>query len=138
LAHKNAKLNNVAQEIHFINSDLFNSFPDTLKYSFDVILFNPPYLPSFDELNSTSSPHTEIDRTWDGGLMGIELTIRFLHSLIFYITRGKKSLVYFISSSNAELDLLNNTLSKLGYTNEIVTKEHIFFEDILLNRILIE
>lgn len=137
-AKENAKHNKVADKIHFIQSDLFQGFPDNLKHSFDVIIFNPPYLPSLNNVNPKEPKFVKQDKIWDGGLEGIELTIKFLELARSYLSYKKKSLLYFISSSRADLDQLEISITKLGYMNEVVQKEHIFFEDILLNRIIIE
>jgi len=55
-SQKNAERNGV--EIQCILSDLF----ENVNGAFDVILFNPPYLPKEDW-----SSREKGDRTWDGG-----------------------------------------------------------------------
>ncbi len=46
LSKKNAKKNGLEKQIVFIHSNLFNNFPISLKHKFNIIFFNPPYLPS--------------------------------------------------------------------------------------------
>ena len=43
-AQMNERRNNIDKKINFIHSDLFESFPDHLKNTFDIIIFNPPYV----------------------------------------------------------------------------------------------
>ncbi|MGV9172132.1 MAG: HemK2/MTQ2 family protein methyltransferase [Promethearchaeia archaeon] len=137
VAQKNADLNGVKDEIHFIFSDLFQSFPKNLKHSFDIIIFNPPYLPSFKNVNAKTQKPVKNDLDWDGGPQGIEVTVKFLKSVNGYLSRDKQNLIYFISSSHADVDRLHRIISNLGYIHQVVQKMHVFFEDIFLNRIIV-
>ncbi len=131
-AKLNAKANKYENAINFIKSDLFKSFPENLKKSFDFIIFNPPYLPS-SNIIIESSNKTKIDHSWDGGQKGIEIFMKFLSEVKDFIKNS--SYIYYISSSRSELDELNEYIVKSGFKNEILVKKHIFFEDIILNRI---
>lgn len=73
-------------------SDLF----DSVKGKFDVIVFNPPYLPG-----ETSEIGDE--EIWSGGKKGREVTERFLERVQDYLTEEGK--VYFIVSSLSDLEL---------------------------------
>ncbi|MFO8017472.1 MAG: HemK2/MTQ2 family protein methyltransferase [Promethearchaeia archaeon] len=138
IAHSNACKNHVSPQIQFIKSDLFQSFSSELKNSFDIVIFNPPYLPSFYNVGGKSNKNLSEDRIWNGGPKGIEVILKFLDSAKKYITRDKKSYLYFISSSKADLRQLNRTLSDLGYMNQVIEKKHVFFEDIYLNRAFLQ
>ncbi|MFX1392275.1 MAG: HemK2/MTQ2 family protein methyltransferase [Promethearchaeota archaeon] len=131
-AKSNEKANNFENEIIYIQSDLFKSFPDNLKNSFDIIVFNPPYLPS-SELINDSINKAKIDYSWDGGKKGYEITIRFLENLNKFIK--KTSYIYYISSSRSDLNKLVNYLVEKGFKTQILEKKHTFFEDIILNRL---
>jgi len=134
-AKSNEKVNNFENEIIFIQSDLFKSFPDTLKNSFDIIVFNPPYLPS-SELINDSINKAKIDYSWDGGKKGYEIIIKFLENVNKFIK--KDSYMYYISSSKSNLNKLVDYIVEKGFKNQILEKKHIFFEDIILNRLEIE
>jgi len=135
-AKNNEKLNNVNNKIHFIQSDLFNSFPDKLKNSFDVIIFNPPYLPSIEYHDSNKKP-SKLDISWDGGFKGNEVFLRFIKQFHLFIKLDSPSFGYYISSSCTDLDELNIQIEKCNLFNEVLLKKHVSFEDIILNRISI-
>ncbi len=133
-AKRNEILNNFHNEIVFLQSDLFKSFPESLKSSFNIIVFNPPYLPSsplFKDKNITKN----IDRSWDGGLNGYEVLIEFIKKVKNFLNLQKTYHVYYTSSSRTNLDELHKNINDLGFKVEILEKRHIFFEDIFLNRI---
>jgi release factor glutamine methyltransferase len=133
-AKKNQKLNNIGEQITFIQSDLFKSFPDHLKSSFNIIIFNPPYLPS-SELSENENIKLKKDYTWDGGTKGIELILQFLGEAKHFLNLEKDHYIYYISSSRTPLDILNKKIINLGYNYEVLDKKHYFFEDIILNRL---
>lgn len=136
-AKKNEKMNKISPPIHFIQSNLFQNFPQKLQGKFEIIIFNPPYLPSSKEINCGKNKH-KIDYSWDGGPTGNEILISFLENMKMYLNWKKSNLIYFVTSSNADLDGLSTTIKKLGYKNEIISRIHVFFEDVFLNRIKLE
>jgi release factor glutamine methyltransferase len=110
---------------------LFKSFPDSLKSLFNIIVFNPPYLPS----SPLITDNKKIDHSWDGGLKGFEILIEFIKKVRNFLNLQKSHYIYYISSSRTNLEELNITLDDLKFKSEIVKRKHIFFEDIILNRI---
>ena len=92
-ARKNQEINNIPNEIELIHSDLFVAFPDSLKHSFDIIIFNPPYLPT--------SENDKVDHWFDtatnGGPDGLKVTKRFIEQVKKYLT--SKGYAYFVFSS---------------------------------------
>ncbi len=130
----NEKLNNIENQIEFIQSDLFKSFPDDLKHSFDIIVFNPPYLPS-SNLIETNKIKTNIDYSWNGGLKGHDIILEFLDGAKSFLNMKRRSYIYFISSSRTNLFKLNKSIIEKRFHNAVLTKKHIFFEDIILNRV---
>ncbi|MFX1488692.1 MAG: HemK2/MTQ2 family protein methyltransferase [Promethearchaeota archaeon] len=133
-AKNNEQLNNKNGQIQFLLSDLFKSFPENLKSTFNIIIFNPPYLPS-SEISNVKKVKEKKDLGWDGGLLGFELIIRFLHDAKYFLNLEKEHYVYFISSSRTPLDALNKEIRDLGYYYEVLVRKHFFFEDIILNRL---
>lgn len=134
LAKNNAKLNGFTDQIRFIHSDLFDSFPSSLKHFLDVIIFNPPYLPSFNSESQFSVQHP-IDQTWDGGVKGHELFIKFLKQARDFLNLDRNPRIYYVCSSKVKEEELDAKIDSLDYAKTFLDKRHLFFEDIVLNRL---
>jgi len=135
-AKRNEKLNGLSEKITFIKSNLFNSFPESLKGKFDIIIFNPPYLPSIEKEDILRSE--ESDLSWDGGIKGFEIFLKFLDQVKKFMNFEHTSFIYYISSSKTDLKELDRKISEHRFKNEELDKKHIFFEDIILNRLTLK
>ncbi|MGM0469104.1 MAG: HemK2/MTQ2 family protein methyltransferase [Promethearchaeati archaeon] len=135
-AKRNEKLNGLSEEITFIKSNLFGSFPESLKGRFDIIIFNPPYLPSIEKEDIFKSE--ENDRSWEGGIKGFEIFLKFLVQVKKFMNFEYKSFIYYISSSKTDLKELDRKILEQGFKNEEMDKKHVFFEDIILNRLTLK
>lgn len=85
-AKQNAELNNV--KVKTVRSNLF----DNLEGKFDLIVFNPPYLPE---------EQTENSRAWAGG-KNLEIITRFIKEAKRHLESDAKILVVISSLSNPE------------------------------------
>ena len=132
-AKLNQKANEIYDEINFIHSDLFNSFPDSLKNLFNIIIFNPPYLPSSRLIKGEQKK--DIDYSWNGGEKGYEVLINFLENVIPFINLKKKHYIYCITSSRMNLRETYKLITSLDYNFQILKKNHLFFEDLFLIRL---
>ncbi len=92
-AQKNSERNQI-KNIEVLKSDLF----EKIKDKFDLIIFNPPYVPS-EEVSEIQ------DKSWSGGNSGREETDRFLAQFNFYLRKGGQILLLQSSLSNIELTL---------------------------------
>ncbi|MFX0080817.1 MAG: HemK2/MTQ2 family protein methyltransferase [Candidatus Hodarchaeota archaeon] len=133
-AKGNEILNKINYEIEYFQSDLFKSFPDSLRSKFNIIVFNPPYLPTSSVIKESTNKKA-IDHSWDGGYKGIEILTDFLKEAKKFLNLKNPHYVYYISSSSSKIDELDKQIIDLGYENEKLEKIHMFFEDIILNRI---
>ena len=102
-----------------IHSDLFSK----IKGKFDLIVFNPPYLPEnkFDKNKDTS-----------GGKLGNETAIRFLNQAQNHLNKNGAILLV-VSSFTPKIDF-----PKLGYKKKVLLTKKIFYEELSvleLNRI---
>jgi len=114
-AKRNAARNNVRLEV--VHGDLFDKIPG----SFDVIAFNPPYLPG--EPTST----TWIEKAWSGGEEGSEVAVRFLRDAWRHLNPGGR--IYMILSSvGGFMSVLKAT--KERYDAEMLIEQRMFFESI--------
>lgn len=130
----NERTNNYKDNIAFIESDIFRKFPPNLQHSFDIIVFNPPYLPSIN-YKEKNIVQKRSDSNWDGGERGFEVFLEFLRQVKNFLNSEQKYYIYYISSSSTDLSQLNNELEILGFQNSVLNKKHVFFEDIILNRL---
>ena len=133
-AKKNEKLNVSKGKIHFIHSNLFQSFPAKLHNKFNIIIFNPPYLPALEDNGNNS--FSDLDHSWSGGEMGYETLIEFFNEVLKFLNLAPNTvaLLYYITSSRVEKENITEKLNYLGFQTEEVAKTHIFFEDIILNK----
>jgi release factor glutamine methyltransferase len=118
-ARANAFRNDLKMEV--VESDLF----DEVKGFFDVITFNPPYLPSDGE------PSSWVERSWSGGSDGSEIVMRFLDKAWFHL--GPKGRIYVVLSSLGSLRSVLRS-ARERYEGEMLTEKHMFFESIFAYR----
>ncbi len=105
----NARLNKI--ELKVVKSNLFSS----INEKFDIIAFNPPYLPTKGE-----------DIAWDGGENGIEVLKKFFRDALRYLNENGR--IYFIASSLSGIDELIKKFST--YEFKKLKEKAFFFERI--------
>ena len=121
-ANLNAKNNSSALHTipHIIQSDLFSE----IAGRFDLIIFNPPYLPESGEIADR-----KIAIQMESGPGGNETIRRFLKAAPEHLVTGGKIIT--VSSSFADSKELHEIISASGLEMEKAEKLHIFFEDII-------
>jgi release factor glutamine methyltransferase len=102
-------------EIEARESDLF----ENVEQKFDLIAFNPPYLPGEKGVGD--------EEIWRGGEKGTELTERFLENIDSYLTEEGYAVV--ILSSRADHERITEK-----YELEILRTEKLWFETLFLAR----
>jgi len=109
------------KKIIFLVSDLFENVKNK---KFDVIVFNPPYLPQ--ELKVK-------DLTLEGGKKGYEVIERFLNGVSNYLKPDGIILIVFSSLTKKEKidEFIRNNLLEF----ELLEKQHYFFEDLYVYKI---
>lgn len=112
---RNAAKNGVRMDV--IRSDLF----EKVQGNYDVIVFNPPYLPG--AATSTSW----IERAWSGGDEGSEVAVRFLVDAWKHLSPGGK-IFMILSSIGGLMTILKSARDK--YESEMIEEQHMFFESI--------
>lgn len=133
-AERNAKGNGVEGRCDFLISDLF----ENVKGRFDVILFNPPYLPAKKNADialahdATYPGRRKVNAgengciAWDGGLDGRKVIDRFLKEFDEYLkTDGKMIMI------DSSLDDTGKTVEKLeekGFRVRKLEEKRFFFE----------
>jgi len=124
-AISNENINNLENKIKFFQSDLFKTFPSILKNSFNILIFNPPYLPSF-KFKNEGRDKKNIDYCWNGGREGFEVFLEFIRDVKPFIDQNQKFYIYYISSSRINLKKLNDNLNIQGLKNTILKKSMSF------------
>ncbi len=107
-------LSSKARSINFIHSNLFSNIKARAK--FDVIIFNPPYLPS----KSNTYKHIDLD----GGLHGTEIIEKFLKQAKRFLKKEGKILLLASSLNRGILILFR----KYNFSYKILDQENFFFE----------
>ena len=106
----------------FVQSDLFNNIKD--KY--DVITFNPPYLPE----DKREDLETALMTT--GGTEGYELLIKFLTQAIKHL--NKTGCILALFSTLSKPDVILKKAEEIGYKHETLASQKIFFETLYVVR----
>jgi len=86
--------------------------------SFDLVVFNPPYLPS-EKIE---------DLAVDGGEGGVEVTLNWLSECARVVKPSGK--VVLITSSLASQDLLIKGVRQLGFKIKLISSQPLFFEEL--------
>jgi len=108
------------KKIEFIRSDLFSK----LKQKFDVIIFNPPYLPEDVRLK---------DLTVNGGKKGYEVIERFLNKANDYLKTNGCILLLF--SSLTDKEKIHKILQENLFSYKFLGERKIFFETLYVYKI---
>jgi release factor glutamine methyltransferase len=116
---RNAAKNSV--RIDTVKSDLF----EKVRGNYDVIVFNPPYLPG--AATSTSW----IERAWSGGDEGSETAVQFLNDAWRHLSPGGR-IFMILSSVGGLMSVLRSARER--YDSEMLEEKHMFFESIYAYR----
>lgn len=102
-----------------INTIVSNLF-ENIKGKFDLIIFNPPYLPRDKKEDKKSALSTT------GGKKGNEILNRFLKNADDYLKKYGKILIV-VSSLTPNVEKL---ITKYGFSFRILEKKNFFFEEL--------
>jgi release factor glutamine methyltransferase len=119
LAKTNAKLNGI-RNVDFIVGDLFSP----VSGRFDIVIMNPPYLPE----EKVQADYLE--RAWNGGSDGRQVTDRFIDEVHHYLKKGGR--VEIVQSSLSGCDETVRRLCESGFKTRMVAERKFFFERIVL------
>ncbi len=111
--------------IETIRADLFSG----IKGKFDLILFNPPYLPT----NSIERTSQWINYALDGGVSGRDTIGRFLRDLREHLRPGGRALL--LISSLTGLNEVNEIALAEGFDITELARIRCFFEQLYVLRL---
>ncbi len=118
LARENADSNGV--ELDLRHGDLFGP----VEGEFDVVIFNPPYLPTSRE----DLTHSPLDSALDGGPDGTEVALRFINGLSEHLAEGGRA--YMVISSLQDTDRIEREVLAHDFAYRSIGKERFDFETI--------
>jgi release factor glutamine methyltransferase len=105
------------EKIKFVESDLFSNITGT----FDLILFNPPYLPNHPKSK---------DVALDGGVRGYELTIKFLEQAYDHLSSDGKILL--LISSETKKRIVESKMRRMNYEFKVIATQKLEFETLYI------
>ncbi len=120
---ENARIHGVEDKIDFREGNLFE--PILSEEFFDLIIFNPPYLPVKDE----KKLETKLSQAWDGGPEGRKYIDEFLEKFEKYLRDDGRVLL--VQSSLSGKDETLKEFERKGFKVKI-SEEKFFFENICL------
>ncbi len=113
-------IKNLKKDFKAIESDLF----EKIKGKFDLIIFNPPYLPEDKREPKDSRTNTT------AGKKGYEIIIRFLKQAKSHLEKNGQILMVFSSLSNPKIIIEESHY--LGYKTQKIANKKIFFEELFV------
>jgi release factor glutamine methyltransferase len=119
----NAEVNDVSDKVEVVRGDLFG--PLKKESSFDVILFNAPYLPT-----ESKKPSSWIDYAWSGGKKGRVLIDRFLAHVFKHLKPEGRILL--VQSTLSDVNETLERFTKQGFNAAITAEKKVAFETITL------
>ena len=122
-AKRNAEKNGVKQKIDFIRGALFSPF--RTKDLFNLILFNPPYLPSKPPEESNW-----LGKAWSGGADGRKVIDLFVTNVRNFL--APKGRILFVQSSLSGVDKTLQRVSEMNLEARVVAKALFPFETLVL------
>lgn len=104
--------------VDVLTTDLFTAFRNSTK--FDLILFNPPYVPTDADELARALNDRDISASWAGGPNGRFLIDRFLVELPNYLS--PTSLAYVVLIHENQIEEVLTTATGLGLSTDVVMK----------------
>ena len=115
--------------VEVIRTDLFRGIkPGNPEACFDLILFNPPYLPTSEEEKVPGW----LNYAFDGGTSGRETLERFFAEVRDYLGPGGRILV--LVSSITGVEAVQEKMERLGFAVDIVERKKVSFEELAVVR----
>lgn len=109
-----------SRSIPSLKSNLFSTLPK--KEKFDIIVFNPPYLPQ----DKRESKESQLVTT--GGKQGDEIILRFLKQAPNHL--NKTGFILLLTSSLTPLKRIDSLLAKLNLKKTLLSSRKIFMESL--------
>ena len=113
-----------SNDIEVIRTDMFNGLK--AKSYFDIVIFNPPYLPTSEDEKVPGW----LNYAFDGGRDGRDAVERFLDQVCDYLVSG--GVILLLVSSLTGIEYVSSRMDALGFDVEIVGREKCSFEELVV------
>jgi release factor glutamine methyltransferase len=120
-AQKNAEINNAPVDVKL--GDLFDPVDNG---TFDLVLFNTPYLPTDED----EIVNDELEAAWNGGEDGRSVINRFIKHLPIHL--NPKGRVQLVQSSLSNIEQTIGMLMEMGFKVSLTASERFFFEEVVV------
>lgn len=120
LSIRNAELNDLTGKVEFRLGNLFEPLQDGEK--FDLIVFNPPYLPVTDKFGGY------LEKAWSGGQEGTTVINLFIRHVDRFLT--EKGRIIMILSTLSNYSDVTGKMKKKGFKTRLLGEKHFDFETI--------
>lgn len=115
--------------IDAVRSSLLQALLPRCKGKIDLLLFNPPYVPTTEEEEREAQAMTAIEGSWAGGTLGTKLVEALMPCLADVITPGGR--FYLVAIKQNDPDLLVRELQAIGFVSDICLsrkagREHLY------------
>ena len=97
--------------------DLFSVL--TMGDLFDIVIFNPPYLPT--DSKDLVGKSGWFDKSVNGGVDGLKIIGRFIEEVGQYLKDN--GCIYFVFSSLSDINILERIVSKSGFQKSIIASK---------------
>lgn len=114
-----------------IRADLFQAFTPTT--AFDIILFNPPYVPTDDDELSRALNTHDISASWAGGSSGRYVIDKFLDSLPDVLAH--RAIAYLVLLEENDPDQITRILDRKGLSASVILKRKTGIESLYVMRV---
>lgn len=113
-------------------SNLFDSIDE--KKKFDLIIFNPPYVPSEEILSEDDDEINGYDLAVNGGERGREIIDLFIEQLPKHLK--ETGICYFLVSSLNDVSEIIKNFLEIKLTAKIIDSKKLFFEELFVLKII--
>lgn len=120
MTRKCANYHKQLQNIEVIRTDLARALVDRLQGSVDVLIFNPPYVPTGDDEHFSQSKDLQL--SWAGGENGRKLIDTFLSDHVALLLSKPSGVAYMVALDENKINDLLAFLRPQGISGSVVIK----------------
>lgn len=117
--------------IQVVRTDLAESLVDRLENEVDLLIFNPPYVPTASDETNTKTKN-QIQLSWAGGESGRKLIDKFLTTYVTRLISKPHGVAYLVALEENNIRELLDLLSNHSIRGTIVMERRAGFESLYI------